>query len=123
MSLEEDLHQLVLGMDGVATVYAADPLWLTMLKQVGGLLGQGDDAAPVPFVVCSEDGAGDGAGDGAEDGTHDGIVTVRVRIGTDGAQPAPAVARNVAEGIRAHVSLQRPGTLVRAVVEVSAIGL
>lgn len=112
MSLEEDLHQLVLGMDGVATVYAADPLWLNVLKQVGVLLGP-DDAGPVPFVVCSE-----GGGESTS-----GSLTVRVRIGTDGAHPAPVVARMVAQGIRAHIDAQHQGMLVKAVVEVAAIAL
>ncbi|WP_269940011.1 hypothetical protein [Arthrobacter sp. HY1533] len=116
MSLEAEIHQLVLGMDGVAAVYAADPVWLTAVKQLGSLLGPGE-AAPVPFVVCSEE-ADDAGVPGAAP-----AMSVRVRIGTDGSLPAPGLARAVAAGIRTHVAVQRPGVEVKAVVEISAIGV
>lgn len=116
MSLEDEIHQLVLGMDGVAVVYAADPVWLTAVKQLGSLLGPGE-AAPVPFVVCSEE-ADDAGVPGAAP-----AMSVRVRIGTDGSLPAPELARAVAAGIRAHVAVQRPGMEVKSVVEISAIGV
>ena len=121
MSIEAGIHELVLGMDGVAVVYAADPIWLTAVKQLGALLGPGSEAAPVHFVVCSEQAANpadDGAGGAAR-----AAMTVRVRIGTDGSAPAPKVARAVAGAIRALVVAQRPELVVKAVVEVSAIGV
>lgn len=117
MSLEDEIHQLVLGMDGVAVVYAADPVWLTAVKQLGSLLGPGE-AAPVPFVVCSEEADDDAGVPGAAP-----AMSVRVRIGTDGSLPAPGLARAVAAGIRAHVAVQRPGVEVKSVVEISAIGV
>ncbi|AIY02835.1 hypothetical protein ART_3236 [Arthrobacter sp. PAMC 25486] len=128
MSLEEEIRQLVLGMGGVATVYAADPMWVTAVKQLGALLGPGGDAAPVPFVVCTEEGADlldtdDGAFPAGAGGFTRPVMTVRVRIGTDGSQPAPALARAVAGAVRALVSVQRPEVGVKAVVEVSAIGV
>lgn len=116
MSLEDGIHQLVLGMDGVAAVYTADPVWLTAVKQLGSLLSPGE-AAPVPFVVCSEK-----ADDAGEPGAAP-AMSVRVRIGTDGSLPAPALARSVAAGIRAHLAVLRPGVDVKAVVEISAIGV
>jgi hypothetical protein len=124
MSLENDIHQLVLGLDGVAAVYTADPLWLAAVKQLGSLLGPGGEAA-VPFVVCSESG-GDGDGEGEGDGLGEAggpVMTVKVRIGTDGSTPAPAMARDVAVAIRSFVAARRPGLGVKAVVEISAIGV
>ena len=117
MSLEDELHQLVLTMEGVSTVYSADPLWMNVLKQVGALMGTDGDDVPTTFVVCAEEGR-PASGD-----TGRTLTTVRVRIGTSGAQPAPVVAKLVAEGIRAHVCARSPGTEVQAVVEIAAIGL
>ena len=122
MSLEDELHQLVLTMEGVSTVYSADPLWMNVLKQVGALLGPEDDDVPTTFVVCSEEGR-PASGGPASGGPGRTLTTVRVRIGTSGAQPAPVVAKLVAEGIRAHVCAQRPDAEVKAVVEIAAIGL
>ncbi|MHA7271355.1 hypothetical protein [Arthrobacter sp. HLT1-20] len=116
MSLEEDIHQVVLGADGVATVYSADPLWLNAVKQLGALLGPNGEPAPVPFVVCTEE-----PHDGAS-GAQRVVMSVKVRIGTDGTVPAPATARLVAALIRSHVAEQRPEVDVRAVVEIAAIG-
>lgn len=111
MELEQDIHQLVLAMDGVAGVFAADPVWMTAVKQLGALLATGADAAAMRFVVSSE-----------EDGTGAPVLTVRVRIGTDGSIAAPRLARSVAAGIRAFVAVRRPGVEVKAVVEIAAIG-
>lgn len=154
MSLEDDIHQLVLAMEGVATVYAADPVWLSALKQLGSLVDPGSAAAPVPFVVCSDevspeelsaeavstDGASSDADDGGtqkrgpgalgEASLVDGassrsrsVLTVKIRIGTDGTLPAPAMARSVAGAIRTLVTARQPDAQVKAVVEISAIGV
>lgn len=157
MSLEDDIHALVLEISGVSTVYRADPLWKTVVKHVGALLGPGEDAAPLPFVLCSEDDGDDSGSNGGSSGGSDGcasggassesnrdatgggaessganvgetvgeapVMTVRVRIGTDGSVPAPTVARSVAAEIRALVSVQRPELTVKAVVEISAVAL
>jgi hypothetical protein len=118
MSLEEQIHELVLGLDGVATVYAADPLWLAVAKQVGALLSAGDEAAAVPFVVCDVNKGGDDAGSGGRP-----VLTVRIRIGSDGGVPAPALARGVAAAIRAFVAAEHPETGVVVAVEIAAIGI
>lgn len=137
MSLEDDIHQLVLAMDGVATVYAADPVWLSALKQLGSLVDSGSAAAPVPFVVCSdaddvgtqERGTGTlgaeslGAGGAAGGRSVKTVMTVKIRIGTDGSLPAPAMARAVAGAIRTFVIALHPDVQVKAVVEISAIGV
>lgn len=112
MSLEEEIRELVLGVGGVAIVYSADPLWLTVLKQVGAALSPGDDPAQLPFVVCRRE----------DDGGRQ-IMRVQVRIGSNGAVPAPALAHNVAAAIRLFVSTARPGLEVVAAVEVAAIGV
>lgn len=112
MSLENQIRERVLELDGVGAVYSADPLWLTAAKALGALVGSGDSAGAVPFVVCAEDEI---------EGRS--LLTVRVRIGTDGSVPSPALARSVAAEIRAFVSGHRPGTDVKAVVEIAAIGL
>ncbi len=117
MTLEEDIHQLVLAMEGVATVYSADPVWLAALKQAASRLGSGGEAAV--FVVCCEERLDAG---GMSDGARP-TVGVRLRIGSNGTVPAPALARAVAGGIRTFVSGQRPGVDVKAVVEISAIGV
>lgn len=117
MTLEDDIHQLVLSMEGVAMVYSADPVWLAAARQAASLLGSGGEAAA--FVVCREEGPdADGMSDGARP-----AVSVRLRIGSNGTVPAPELARAVAAGIRTFVSGQRPEVDVNAVVQVSAIGV
>lgn len=111
MNLEEQLRELVLGLDGVATVYSADPLWLTVVKQVGALLSAGEEAG-VPFVVCRVDTDGERP-----------VMTVQIRIGTDGGVPAPTLARGVAAAIREFVGQERPELDVVAAVEIAAIGV
>ncbi|MHA7303708.1 hypothetical protein ACX80E_00430 [Arthrobacter sp. TMN-49] len=119
MSLEGDIHRLVLGLDGIATVYSVDPLWMTVVKELGSLLASGAGPAQVPFVVCTEEyEADDAAGDGRAPRP---VMNVKVRIGTDGSVPAPALARSVAALIRAHVAQRRPEMDVRAVVQIAAI--
>lgn len=112
MSLENQIRESVLGLDGVGTVYSADPMWLTTMKVLGALVGSGDSAGAVPFVVCVED---------SMEGRS--LMTVKVRIGADGSVPSPALARSVAAEIRAFVSGQCPGTDVKTVVEIAAIGV
>ncbi|SEE84369.1 hypothetical protein SAMN04489740_2754 [Arthrobacter alpinus] len=112
MSLEDQIHQWVMGLDGVDTVYSADPLWLTAVKQLGALVGAGESATSVPFVVCAEEETDDRP-----------LMTVKVRIGTDGSVPAPALARSVAAEIRTLVVGQRPEVDVKTVVEVAALGV
>ena len=112
MSLEEEIRELVLGLEGVSIVYAADPLWLTVLKQVGAALSPGDDPAQLPFVVCQ-----------MEDGDGRATMRVQIRIGSKGDVPAPALARSVAAAIRRFIAAARPGLEVVAAVEIAAIGV
>ncbi|WP_104087188.1 hypothetical protein [Arthrobacter sp. GMC3] len=112
MSLEEEIRELVLDLEGVSTVYSADPLWLNVLKQVGALLLPDDQSAEAPFVVCRLDSD-----------AQRPVMTVQIRIGTDSQVPAPALARNVAAAIREFVSSRLPETDVVAAVEIAAIGL
>lgn len=145
MSLEAQIHRLVLDVDGVGIVYAADPLWLAAAKQLGGLLTSGSEPAGGPFVVCTEEGrpraeavdtlrdnhnpdtdmhTSVGPGEISEEQLLDDmrpIVAVRVRIGTDGSAAAPVVAKMVAAQIRSFVSIHRPGLDVKALVEIAAI--
>ncbi len=108
MSMEEDIRQLVLDVDGVARVYSADPLWKSVARQLGALLGPGEAPAEEPFVDCRLEGA---------------TLTVRIRVGTDGSVPAPALARTVAAAIRSFVVGQSPDSEVVAAVEIAAIGV
>ena len=112
MSLENQIHEWMLGLDGVGAVYSADPVWLTAAKALGALVISGESAVPVPFVVCVEDEV---------EGRS--LMTVKVRIGSDGSVPSPALARNVAAEIRSFVSGQCPETDLKAVVEIAAIGI
>lgn len=130
MSLEDDIHQLVLAMDGVATVYAADPVWLSALKQLGSLVDPDSSSTRVPFVVCSEEVSSETNETNGTNETNDGgavggqlVMTVKIRIGTDGSLPAPAMARAVAGAIRTFVIALHPDVQVKAVVEISAIGV
>lgn len=111
MSLAADIHQMVLTTPGVATVYSADPLWLTAVKQVAAKLSPGSQEPP--FVVCCEEAA---------DGDKP-TLTVRLRIGSDGSVPAPALARSVAGAVRALAAEQNPRAEVKTVVEISTIGI
>lgn len=126
MSLEDDVHQRVLDMDGVAVVYAVDPMWRTAVKTLGGLLSPAETAAAMTFVACSE------TADPGSDGMRPvltapvltaPVLTVKVRVGTDGSVPAPQLARNVATGIRTFVAPRRPDFEVRVLVQIAAIGV
>lgn len=108
MTIEERIHQLVLGVPGVATVFSADPAWITVAKHVGALLAPGDEPADITFVACS---------------VEDSTMMVRIRVGSQPHVPAPQLARDVAAEIRALVRAEHPGLDVVAAVEVSAIGV
>ena len=108
MTIEDRIHQLVLGVPGVATVFSADPAWLTVAKQVGALFTPGDEPADIMFVACNVEGS---------------TLTVRIRVGTAADVPAPQLARAVAAEIRALVRSEQPGLDVVAAVEVSAIAV
>ncbi|MFB9165161.1 hypothetical protein [Arthrobacter psychrochitiniphilus] len=122
MSMEEEIRQLVLSMDGVATVYAADPLWLTTVKRLGLLLEQGTEEL-AHFVVCSGGIEEFPLVDTTATGDGTGALTIRTRIGTDGSLPAPATARAVADAIRVFATENYPFLSVKAIVEVSTIGV
>lgn len=116
MSLEDDVHQWVLDMDGVAIVYAVDPMWRTAVKTLGALLSPAETAGARTFVACSENG-----GPGSEGLSP--VLTVKVRVGTDGSVPAPELARTVATGIRTFVASRRPDFEVQVLVQIAAIGV
>lgn len=132
MSLEAQIHRHVLGLDGVAVVYAADPVWLVAAKHLGGLLTPGVEPDGGPFVVCTEEPRpqGEEAATEAVGPSGDGeqlladmrpVLAVRVRIGTSGGAAAPDVARRVAAEIRSFAAAHRPGLDIKAVVEIAAI--
>lgn len=112
MSVEADIHQLVLGMDGISAVFVVDPLWKNVVSQLGSLLGQDGAGGQLQFVDCSTDSSG-----------ANPVMTVRLRIGADGSVPAPALARAVAAAIRTHVKAVQPDVDVVAAVEISAISV
>ncbi|MDJ0317964.1 hypothetical protein [Arthrobacter antibioticus] len=121
MSLEDDVHQRVLDMDGVAVVYAVDPTWRTAVKTLGGLLLPAETAAATTFVACSE--TADPGSEGMRPVLTAPVLTVKVRVGTDGSVPAPQLARSVATGIRTFVAPRRPDFEVRVLVQIAAIGV
>lgn len=95
-ALAEELAQIVLGVDGVSTLFPARPLW----QSLAGAALQAVTGDTLPLVGVSE--------------TPD-AVSVKVRIGVAAGHPAPAVARAVAQSIRN--GLRQPA----AAVEVSVV--
>lgn len=111
MTLAHDIHQLVLAMDGVATVYSPDPVWLAAVKQVAARVV---DGSPEPHCLVEWENTDDGARP---------TVCVQLRIGTVGSVPTPELVRSVAARIRALVSERHPEADVKVVAQVSSIGI
>lgn len=111
MSLENELHELVKSIEGVAAVYTVDPVWKSLAKQITSRFTSAHEADHA-FISCTEENDGGVS-----------IITVRVRLASNGLVPAPHVARTVASYLRDHVSAARPGSHVVTNIEISAIAL
>lgn len=111
MTLAHDIHQLVLAMDGVATVYSPDPVWLAAVKRVAARVVAD---SPEPLCLVEWENTDDGARP---------AVCVQLRIGSVGTVPTPDLLRSVAARIRELVSAQHPEADVKVVAQVSAIGI
>lgn len=111
MTLAEYIHHLVLEMEGVGTVYSADPAWLTVVKTLVAEAGSTRESSPCAVHWEKTD-------DGARP-----TLRVQLRIGGDGSIPAPDLARSVAGRIRSLVNDRHADVDVKVYVQVSAIGM
>lgn len=97
-TLAEELLVLVQAVEGVHSVYPAQPLW----QSIAGAALAAVTGETLPLIGLA--------------GTAD-TLAVKVRIGVDASRPAPAVTREAAAAIRRHL-LPRA-----AVVEISVVKL
>ncbi|MET4542236.1 hypothetical protein ABIE37_004041 [Arthrobacter bambusae] len=96
--LAEELLGLVQAVDGVHSVYPAQPLW----QSIAGAALAAVTGETLPLIGLTET---------AE------VLAVKVRIGVNASRPAPAVTREAAGAIRRHL-LPRA-----AAVEISVVKL
>ncbi|MDJ0354309.1 hypothetical protein [Pseudarthrobacter sp. PH31-O2] len=100
------LSKLIMSLEGVHTLYPADPAWKYLARRVQ------DALAPAP---------GDPATDRVFVSTEGTSTTARVRVGADGSVPAADLARNIAEVLRTSLADHLRGSNVNVVVEISSI--
>lgn len=96
--LAAELQQIIATVDGVATLYPAQPLWQT----IAGAARSAVTGESVPTVAVASNGD---------------ALTVKARIGVATDRPAPDVVRAVAGAIRQHLS-PRPCTVQVVVVQI-----
>ncbi|SDX24048.1 hypothetical protein SAMN04487912_10933 [Arthrobacter sp. cf158] len=96
--LAEQLLGVVQSVEGVSSVYPAQPLWQSIAGAVLSVV-TGD----TPALITLTDEAG--------------VLAVKTRIAVGTSRPAPAVAREVAEAVRRHL-LPRPAAVDVSVVKV-----
>lgn len=100
------IRSLILSLDGVHTLYPADPAWQTTARRIRAALAR-DEHPPAPeYVRVRTDGAS---------------TTMAVRVGADGTVPAAQLARTIAAALRAATDGERPRGALKITVEVSAI--
>ena len=96
--LAEQLLGVVQSVEGVSSVYPAQPLWQSIAGAALSVV-TGD----TPALITLTDEAG--------------VLAVKTRIAVGTSRPAPAVAREVAEAVRRHL-LPRPAAVDVSVVKV-----
>ncbi|SEJ55214.1 hypothetical protein SAMN04487917_10732 [Arthrobacter sp. yr096] len=96
--LAEQLLGVVQSVEGVSSVYPAQPLWQSIAGAALSVV-TGD----TPALITLTDEAG--------------VLAVKTRIAVGTSRPAPAVAREVAEAVRRHL-LPRPAAVDVSVVTV-----
>lgn len=108
MSIVEALHELVLDVPGVGTVYPADPAWRSTVTTLASVLGPGmPEASPTLVELRIE---------------HS-LAAVRVRVGANGQVPVPELARNVAAVLRRKLRDSIPQEVGTVTVQICSIEL
>jgi uncharacterized alkaline shock family protein YloU len=93
MNTAQRLHALISGIDGVAVLYPADPLWRRVAAGIAGTLpGESPGSPPAVDVATGGDG-----------------IRVRVRVGVHSGSPAPDLIRRIAQTIRDDLELHAGG--------------
>ncbi|MHA7222976.1 hypothetical protein ACX80S_11725 [Arthrobacter sp. RHLT1-20] len=106
MTDPSQLRNLILSLDGVHTVYPADPAWKATARRIrAALASDAGDASP-EYVRLSTEGT---------------ATTVSVRVGADGTVPAAELARSIAAALRAELDGEHPRGTVNLAVEISSI--
>jgi len=105
--LAGELLGIVQAVDGVHSVYPAQPLW----QSIAGAAMAAVTGEALPLIALNGPGGPGGPGGPAD------MLTVKVRIGVEGSRPAPEVTREAAGAIRKYL---HPRT---AVVEISVVKL
>ncbi|MFE4195588.1 hypothetical protein ACFRJ9_06970 [Paenarthrobacter sp. NPDC056912] len=96
-ALAEELLGVVLAVDGVTSVFPAQPMW----QSIAGAALSAVTGDPIPLV-------------GVDDGD---TLAVKVRIGVGTSRPAPAACREVADAVRSYL-LPRAAAVDVSVVKI-----
>ncbi|MEC5191885.1 MULTISPECIES: hypothetical protein [unclassified Arthrobacter] len=100
------LRSLILSLDGVHTVYPADPAWKTTARRVRNALTPEDRPTELEYVRLRNDTTS---------------KTLMVRVGADGTVPTTRLARAIAAALRAALDDDSAPGPLKITVEISSI--
>lgn len=108
MNDRAQLRNIILALDGVHTLYPADPAWKATARRIRAALAADSSDVGPDYVRLHTDGP---------------VTTVSVRVGADGTVPAAGLARSIAATLRTELELEHdhPGGSVNIAVEISSI--
>ena len=100
------LRSLILSLDGVHTVYPADPAWKTTARRIRNALSPGEHSPGPEYVRLRSDRTS---------------TSLMVRVGADGTVPTGRLTAAIAAALRAALDDgSAPGTL-NITIEISSI--
>ncbi len=100
------LRERILSLEGVQTLYPADPAWKSTARRIRAALAPASGDPGPEYVRLSTEGTS---------------TTVSVRVGADGTVPAADLARTIATTLRAGLDDDLSGHAVNVTVEISSI--
>lgn len=106
MTYTTSLRNLILSLDGVATVYPADPAWKTTARRIRTVLAPDDRPSGLDYVRLSTDGTS---------------KNLMVRVGADGTVPCAQLARTIAAALRGALDHELFPQALTVTVEISSI--
>lgn len=100
------LRSLILSLDGVHTVFPADPAWKTTVRRIRTVLAPDDRPSGVEYVRLSTDRTS---------------TNLMVRVGADGTVPCARLARTIAAALRGALAHELFPQALNVTVEISSI--
>lgn len=100
------LHSLILSLDGVDTVYPADPAWRTTARRVRTVLATDNRPSGLEYVRLTTDRTS---------------TNLMVRVGADGTVPTAQLARTIAAALRDALGHEAFPQALNVTIEISSI--